>query len=332
MSESTGILGLGAYTPERVMTNDDWAELVDTTDEWILARTGIRERRFAADDQTTADLAQEAAEAALADAALDPSAIDELIVATDTPEVYTPDTASFLQQRLGLGPIPCYDLGGSGCAGFVQALDVARSRSLDGGRTVLVIGVELITRLMNWEDRDTCVLFGDGAGAAVVGAGQPIARFLAAAAGTDGSKTDILTLQTGGTRRPFSLEGAQTGEHKAFVMEGREVFREAVHHMSAVSREVVELAGLVLDDVALVIPHQANLRIIHAVGKQLDLEPERVFVNVDRFGNTGSASVAIALTQARDEGRIRPGDKVLLTAFGAGFHWAASLLEFAEAR
>lgn len=328
MSGTTGVLGVGAYTPERVMTNDDWAALVDTSDEWILARTGIRERRFAADDETTADLAQRAAEAALASAAVAPEAIDELIVATDTPEVYTPDTASFLQQRIGLGPIPCYDLGGSGCAGFVQALDVARSRSVDGGRTVLVVGVELITRLMNWQDRNTCVLFGDGAGSAVVGPGSPIATFLAAAAGTDGSKTDILTLETGGTRRPFTLEAAQAGDHVAFVMQGREVFREAVHHMSEVSRQVVEQAGITLDDVALVIPHQANLRIILAVRKNLGLNAERVFINVDRYGNTGSASVAIALTQAFEQGRIRKGDKVLLTAFGAGFHWAAMLLEF----
>lgn len=312
------------------MTNDDWAELVDTSDEWIVARTGIHERRFAADDQTTVDLAQAAAEAALADAGIDAGAIDELIVATDTPEVYTPDTASFLQQSMGLRAIPCYDLAGSGCAGFVQALDVARSRSIDGGRTILVIGVELITRLMNWEDRNTCVLFGDGAGAAVVGPGQPIARFLATAAGTDGSKADILTLQTGGTRRPFTLEAAQAGHHLEVVMHGREVFREAVHHMSEVSRQVVGEAGLTLDDVALVIPHQANLRIINAVGKRLDLPAERVFINVDRYGNTGSASVAIALAQARDDGRIRAGDKVLLTAFGAGFHWAATLLEFTD--
>ncbi len=330
MSDTTGILGLGAYTPERVMTNEDWSKLVDTSDEWILTRTGIRERRFADDDQTTVDLAQAAGEAALADAGLAPDSVDELIVATDTPEVYTPDTASFLQESMGLGPIACYDLGGSGCAGFVQALDVARSRSLDGGRTVLVIGVELITRLMNWQDRNTCVLFGDGAGSAVVGPGSPLARFLAMAAGTDGSKADILTLQTGGTRQPFNLEAAQAGLHHDVVMQGREVFREAVHHMSDVSREVVEIAGLTLDDVALVIPHQANLRIIHAVGKSLDLDAERVFINVDRYGNTGSASVAIALAQARDEGRIAPGDRVLLTAFGAGFHWAATLLEFRD--
>ena len=309
------------------MTNDDWSKLVDTSDEWILARTGIRERRFAADDQTTVDLAQAAAESALDDAGLAPESVDELIVATDTPEVYTPDTASFLQERMGLEPIPCYDLGGSGCAGFVQALDVARSRSLDGGRTVLVIGVELITRLMNWQDRNTCVLFGDGAGSAVVGPGRPLATFLAAAAGTDGSKADILTLQTGGTRRPFNLEAAQAGLHHDVVMKGREVFREAVHHMSGISREVVESAGLTLDDVALVIPHQANLRIIHAVGKSLGLDADRVFINVDRYGNTGSASVAIALAQAHHEGRVGPGDLVLLTAFGAGFHWAATLLE-----
>ncbi len=328
MTNTIGILGIGAYTPERVMTNHDWAEYVDTSDQWIVERTGIKERRFAAEDQTTVDLAEHAALAALGNAGVGPEDIDELIVASDTPEVYTPDTASFLQHRLGLRSIPCYDLGGSGCAGFVQGLDIARSRSLDGDRRVLVVGVELITRLMNWKDRNTCVLFGDGAGAALIGPGRPLAELVAVAAGTDGSKASILMLEAGGTRLPFNLESAQAGAHVNFVMKGKEVFREAVHHMADVSRQVLEQAGLTLDDVALVIPHQANLRIINAVGKKLRLEPERVFINVDKLGNTGSASVAIGLAQARDQGRIEQGDVVLLTAFGAGFHWASALLRF----
>ncbi len=323
-----GLLGLGIYLPERVMTNDEWAEHVDTSHEWIVARTGIHTRRIAADEESTADLALAAAHAALADGAFEPADIDEIVLATDTPEVFAPDTAAYVQARLGVGNIPCYDLAGSGCAGFVLALDVARSRALANGRRMLVIGVELITRLMNWNDRNTCVLFGDAAGAAVVGSGAGAVEILAATAGTDGTKSDILGLETGGTRQPVTMERVQQGLHKNLVMDGREVFRQAVHRMSAASRQVLEEAGVSMDDVALVVPHQANLRILNAVAARLGLSEERVFINVQKYGNTGSASVPVALWEAREEGRIKPGDLVLLTAFGAGFHWAAMLLRF----
>ena len=323
-----GLLGLGAYVPKRVMTNEEWSQYVDTSDEWITTRTGIKRRHVAAEDESTADLALAAAEGALADAGLTPLDIDEIIVATDTPEVYTPDTASFIQQRLGAREIPAYDLAGSGCAGFVLALDIARSRAQEAARQVLVIGVELITRLMDWKDRNTCVLFGDAAAAAVVGAGTEAIEILAATAGTDGSRSDILQLEVGGTRAPFNLERARQGLHKGLVMKGREVYKEAVSRMSAAAEKVLSQAGLELDDVALVVPHQANMRILEAVRKTLGLPSERVFVNVQEYGNTGSASVPLALWEARQQGRIRPGDVVLLTAFGAGFHWAAMLLRF----
>ncbi len=231
-----GLLGLGAYVPDRVMTNDDWAEYVDTSDEWITTRTGIKTRRVAADDETTVDLAVAAAERALEDAAMAVTEIDEIIVATDTPEVYIPDTAPFLQQRLGAREVPSFDLAGSGCAGFVLGLDVARSRALSGGKKVLVVGVELLTRLMDWSDRATCVLFGDAAGAAVVGpTGKGGGEFLSFTAGTDGAQAEILGLEAGGTRRPFTFEGAERGEHKDIVMKGREVFKEAVTRMAAAS-------------------------------------------------------------------------------------------------
>ncbi|MGD8280561.1 MAG: beta-ketoacyl-ACP synthase III [Gemmatimonadota bacterium] len=325
---SIGLLGLGAYLPERVMTNDEWAEHVDTSDEWIRSRTGIETRRVAAPDQSTADLAVAAAERALADAGLDAQDIDEIIVATDTPEVYIPDTASFVQTRLGAREVTAYDLGGSGCAGFVLGLDVARARALLGNRRVLVVGVEVLTRLMDWQDRNTCVLFGDAAGAAVVGEGEGAAEILAATAGTDGSRSDILTLEVGGTRAPVNEERVRAREHKNIVMSGREVFREAVARMTAASKEVVEQAGVCMSDVSLVVPHQANKRILDAVGSRLDLPPEKLYANVQKYGNTGSASVPVALTEARDEGRIAAGDLVLLTAFGAGFHWAAALVRF----
>lgn len=325
---SVGLLGLGSYLPERVMTNDEWAKHVDTSDEWITSRTGIKERRVAAPDESTADLAVAAAQRALADAGLDAQDIDEIIVATDTPEVYIPDTASFVQTRLGAREVTAYDLGGSGCAGFVLGLDIARARALLGNRQVLVIGVEVLTRLMDWQDRNTCVLFGDAAGAAVVGEGERAAEILAATAGTDGSRSDILTLEVGGTRTPVTEERVRARQHKNIVMSGREVFREAVGRMTAAARDVLDQAGVCLSDVSLVVPHQANKRILDAVANRLELPAEKVFANVQRYGNTGSASVPVALTEAREQGRVGPGDLVLLTAFGAGFHWAAALLRF----
>ncbi|MCP3963694.1 MAG: ketoacyl-ACP synthase III [bacterium] len=309
------------------MTNAEWSRLVDTSDEWIVARTGIHRRRFAAEDENTADLAVHAARAALDDAGLEPEALDEIIVATDTPEVYSPDTASFVQHRLGARQIPTYDLGGSGCAGFLQAVDVARSRAREADRHILVIGVEVLSRLMNLTDRSTCVLFGDGAGAVIVGPGDHAAEILASVTGTDGSRTDILGIEAGGTRTPFSAENSPDGRMDV-TMHGQTVFKQAVRHMSAASLKALERAGLSRDDVDLVVPHQANLRIINAVGKALRVPLEKVFVNVQEYGNTGSASVPLALAQAHEQGRIQDGDVVLLTSFGAGFHWGSVVVRF----
>ncbi|GIU91148.1 MAG: 3-oxoacyl-[acyl-carrier-protein] synthase 3 [Acidimicrobiia bacterium] len=320
------VLGFGGYVPEKVMSNEDWARLVDTSDEWITQRTGIKRRRFAADHEATADLAEAACREALEDAGLEPEDVDELVVATDTPEVYTPDTAAFLQHRMGMREIPAYDLGGSGCAGFVQALDVARARIAYRPRRVLVVGVELISRLISWEDRSTCVLFGDGAGAVLLGPEGGRARILEVVTGTDGSKADILGLLTGGTRRPFTLEAARRGDHRHLTMDGGEVFREAVRRMSSAVEELLGSIGRSIGDVALVIPHQANARIIDVVGRKLGTG--RVYVNLTEYGNTGSASVPLALWEAQATGRIRPGDLVVLTAFGAGFHWGAAALPF----
>ncbi len=325
---SVGISGFGGYVPERVMTNDDWTRYVDTSDEWIVERTGIHRRRFAADDESTADMAASAAESALADRGISAEEVDEIIVATDTPEVYTPDTASFVQRRIGAREIPCYDLGGSGCAGFLQAVDIARSRVMTGTRRVLVLGVELISRLVSWKIRETCVLFGDAAAGVIVERGPQVADVLGARSGTDGSQWRILTLQVGGSRKPFNLDRAQKEEHLKLDMDGPALFRHAVHRMSKVSREVLDAVGVTLDDVAMVIPHQANLRIIQAVARNLRAPMERVYTNLQEYGNTGSASVPLALWEARRNGRISPGDLVLLTSFGAGFHWAAVLLRF----
>jgi 3-oxoacyl-[acyl-carrier-protein] synthase-3 len=322
------LLGIGAYLPERVMSNDEWSQYVETTDEWITTRTGIKRRRIAAPGESTADMAVAAARSALDDAVLSAQEIDEIIVATDTPEVYTPDTACFVQHRLGAREIPAYELRGSGCAGFLQALDLARSRVHFGVGRILVVGVELFTRVISWRERDTCVLFGDAAAAVVVGVGSSGGEIISAVAGTDGSQSGILMLEVGGTRRPFSMEAALQGSHQHVEMDGQEVFKAAVRRMSEAARKVLAQADRTMEDVSLVIPHQANLRIIQGVSKRLDLPLEKFFINVQEYGNTGSASVPLALWEADKRGRIRPGDLVLLTAFGTGFHWSAVLLQF----
>lgn len=323
----TGILGMGVFLPERVMTNEEWAEHVDTSDEWITTRTGIKTRRIVSQDESTADLATAAAEDALKDAGLTPDDVGEIIVATDTPETYSPDTASFVQERLGAGPVPAYDLGGSGCAGWVMGMDIARSRAVDD-KKVLVIGVEVITKLMDWTQRETAVLFGDAAAASIIGSGPEAAEILAVTAGTDGTQTDILGMPLGGAREFFNASHLETNAHRRIVMNGREVFKNAVRRMSDASKEVMAQVGITTDDVSLVIPHQANLRIIDAVQKALDLPDEKLYVNVQDYGNTGSASVPLALWEARQKGLINEGDLVVLAAFGAGFHWAAAVVRF----
>lgn len=323
-----GILGFGAYVPDRIMKNDEWSRYVKTSDDWIKARTGISERRIAAKDEHTTDLALIAAQIALQDAGISALQIDEIIVATDTPELTVPDTASLLQDRLNAREVTAYDLSGSGCAGFVLGLDIALARAQQAPRTVLLVGVEILTRLMDWHDRNTCVLFGDAAGAAIVGQRESVVEIVATTAGTDGSKASILTLEAGGTRVPFSSEVLAAGLHRKIEMNGREVFRQAVSRMSAAANTVLEKAGVRLEEVDLVIPHQANQRIISAVSKTLGIAPEKVFTNVRNYGNTGSASVPLALWDARNQGLIQQGDLVLLTAFGAGFHWSAALLQF----
>jgi len=324
----THFQGFGGYVPERVVTNDDWATWLDTSDEWITQRTGIKRRRFAAEDETTLTLAAAAASVALEDAGMAPEDIDEIVVATDTPEMMTPDTAALVQDRLGCRNVPTYDLGGSGCAGFIQAIDVARSRIAFSPMTVLVIGVEVITRLISHEDRATAVLFGDGAGAVVMGPAPGRAEVLEVVAGTDGANAEILTLAAGGTRNPFNRTSLDSGDYNRLVMDGRKIFTEAVRRMSDAAVEVVGRLGRPLSDVALVIPHQANLRIIEAVRKKLGLEEDRVFVNIQEYGNIGSATVPFAMWEAVRDGRIVEGDLVVLTAFGAGFHWAAAAVQF----
>ena len=326
--QSVGIVSMGAKLPDRVFENEEWSQYVDTSDDWIRSRTGIERRRFAADADTTATLAAHAAQQALDRADLDARDIDEIIVATDTPEVYFPDTSCFVQQILRTREIPSFTLGGSGCAGFVQALDIAACRLRIKHSRILVIGVEILSRIVNWHDRNLCVLFGDAAAATILEQGAGKAEFLGGVSGTDSSQTEILKLEVGGTRTPFTIERAQAGEHLDLVMNGREVFKQAVRRMSQACDEVLDLAGRRLDEVDLVIPHQANLRIIKAVARNLEVPMDKVFTNLQNYGNTGSASVPLALWEAQEKGTIAEGDLVLLTAFGAGFHWSAALLQF----
>ena len=322
------IMGFGGYVPERVVTNDDWAEMVDTSAEWIIQRTGIERRRFAADDETTLTLAAKAAEAAIEDAGLTVADIDEIIVATDTPEMMTPDTAALVQHHLNFRNVPTYDLAGSGCAGFVQALDVAKSRIATAPKRILVIGVELISRMISMKDRTTAILFGDGAGAVILGPEKAKAEVLDVVSGTDGGYAEILTLAAGGTRNPFNEASLLSGDYNRLIMDGRRVFIEAVRRMSEAANEVLDRIGRAKEDIALVIPHQANLRIIDAVRKKLGLDEDKVYVNVHEYGNTGSATVPFAMFEAVNDRTIGEGDLVVLTAFGAGFHWAAAAIQF----
>jgi 3-oxoacyl-[acyl-carrier-protein] synthase-3 len=328
VSNGAGIVALGAYTPKRVFANEEWSRYVDTSDEWIRTRTGIERRRVAAEDETTATLAIEAARQAIERAGLAPTDIDEIVVATDTQEIIFPDTACFVQHAIGAREVPAYTLGGSGCAGFIQALDLASSRVRDGGKRILVIGVEVLTKIMDWSDRNTCVLFGDAAAAAIVSADSPKAVLLGVACGTDGSQIDILKLEVGGIRSPVTPERLERREHHNIVMHGREVFRHAVGRMTQACEEVLGKLGMTADDVDLVVPHQANLRIIRGVAKSLEVSMDKVYTNVHEYGNTGSASVPLALYEAEQQGRVGPGSVVLLTAFGAGFHWAAAALRY----
>jgi 3-oxoacyl-[acyl-carrier-protein] synthase-3 len=324
---SVGIAGVGICVPDRVLTNRDLESMVDTSDEWIRERTGIRERRIAAPDQSTSDLAVVAARRALADAGVTPGEVDLIIVATVTPDMVFPSTASLVQERLGCGPVGAFDLS-AGCTGFLYGL-VAGAQFIAAGtyRTVLVIGAETLSKIINWEDRSTCVLFGDGAGAVVLRPAPAGWGLLAACLGSDGAGGDLLKIPAGGSRLPAS---ALTVEKKLHYihMNGREVFRFAVRILSEAASEVIRAAGLKQDQIDLFIPHQANIRIIKAAVKRLELPMDRVVVNVDRYGNTSSASVPLALDEAARSGRLADGDRVVMVAFGAGLSWAAAAVRW----
>lgn len=322
------ITGWGMAVPEKVLTNDALAKAVDTSDEWIVTMTGIRERRVAVGErESTANLALRAAREALLVANVPASQLDLVIVATATPEHIFPSTASLVQDALGASAAGAFDLS-AGCSGFIYGLSMAASAVRSGtADTVLVIGAETLSRITDWTDRNTCVLFGDGAGAVVVSVAGERCGVLATELGSDGSGGQLLILPAGGSHIPTSHESVDTGGH--FIkMNGREVFRFATTVIPKATETVLRKAGWQLADLALIVPHQANIRIIESAAKRLNMPLERFFVNLARYGNTSAASIPIALHEAIAAGRIKPGDKLVLVGFGAGLTWAAAALEW----
>ncbi|MHB1134833.1 MAG: beta-ketoacyl-ACP synthase III [Chloroflexota bacterium] len=321
------IIGWGKYVPHKVLTNCELARTVDTSDEWIRSRTGILERRIADPKESTSTLAMRAAQAAIEMADFSPRHIDLVIVATLTPDYPFPSVACQVQDALGIPNAAAFDLS-AGCTGFIYALGVA-SRLISTGayKTALVIGAETLSRIVDWEDRNTCVLFGDGAGAVLLQATEGPTGLLDCILGSDGSGSDLLYVPAGGCRKPSCADTVQARQH--FVkMNGPEVYRFAVDAMVRASRELIERTGIAMDDVELVIPHQANARIIAAATKALKLPPERVYTNLARYGNTSGASIPLALCEAVEEGRVKERDHVLLVGFGAGLTWGAALVQW----
>lgn len=333
MSESPSaievcVAGTGSYVPERVLTNAELSEMVDTSDEWILTRTGIRERRIAAEGEFTSHLATQAARRALEQAGLEATEIELIIVATITPDTPTPATACYVQQSLGAIHAVAFDISAA-CAGFLYAMKLAKRLISDGAfKNALIIGAEKLSSVTNWEDRSTCVLFGDGAGAAVLRRAHPgEGAIVATEMGTDGSLTHLLKIPGGGTACPITPENIAS--HPATLhMQGKEVFKIAVNRMKEAAEKVIERAGWKAEDIACVIPHQANRRIIDAIADRLAVPNERVFVNLDKYGNTSAAAIAIALDEANRTGAFKRGDSIVLVAFGAGLTWAAAAIRW----
>lgn len=329
----TYINGLGAYAPEKIIDNAWLEKIVDTSDEWIVSRTGIKERHMAAPDEMTSDLALKATLAALKDSQRNANQITHIILTTCNPDSLCPSTACVLAGKLGLGNnIMAVDVNAA-CSGFITGLQLANCiANTDENALVLLVAAEIMTSKCDWTDRSTCVLFGDGAGAVLISKNLPAspkgfsARIKDIMINCDGSLADLLTVYAGGTKLPYKV-GDTVGTEYFVCMEGREIFKHAVRNMVKISTEVLERTKLTVADLSLVIPHQANQRIIEAVGQRLEVPAAKLFSNVEHYGNTSSASVPIALFDARRENLLAPGGRVLITAFGGGLTWSASLLE-----
>jgi 3-oxoacyl-[acyl-carrier-protein] synthase-3 len=321
------ILGTGSELPRKIVTNQDIEKIVDTSDEWITVRTGIKERRVLEEGKGNADMAYHAATRALEAAGLAAKDLDAIIMGTVTPDYPFPSSACVLEDMLGARHAFSFDVNAA-CSGFLNALSVADS-FVRGGRieNALVVGSDALSRLLNWQDRTTCILFGDGAGAVVLGASENGAGILSAKLRTDGSYVKTLYVPAGGSLKPAKPETVKNNEH-TIAMNGKEVFKVAVRSMEEISREALEEAGVGINQVSLVIPHQANRRIIVALADRLGLPMDKVMINVEKYGNTSAASIPVALDEAKRQGRIQKGDIVLLNAFGAGFAWGAAVIKF----
>jgi 3-oxoacyl-[acyl-carrier-protein] synthase-3 len=321
------ITGVGSYVPAKILTNADLAKMVNTSDEWITSRTGIKERRLAAQNEFTSDLATHAATRALRQAGVAAELIDLIIVATVTPDMPFPSTACLVQQKIGAHRAAAFDLEAA-CSGFIYGLEIAQqfimSQTYD---TVLVIGAEKLSSIVDWEDRNTCVLFGDGAGAALLQNRPNAHGLLTAVMGADGRKADLLFMPGGGSRCPATADSVASRLHY-LRMEGKETFKSAVQAMQTAAEEAMRRCEIDVSRIKCIIPHQANRRIIDAVGERLGAKPEQLFVNLHKYGNTSAASVAIALDEAVRSGRVQRGDLILLIVFGAGLTWGAAVIEW----
>jgi 3-oxoacyl-[acyl-carrier-protein] synthase-3 len=324
---TVSIVGTGSYMPEKRLTNADLTAIVDTTDEWITTRTGIKERRIAAKDEQTSDMASKAALKALEQAGVAPIDVDMILVATATPDMLFPATACFVQKKIGATNAACLDIAAA-CAGFLFGIEIAQQFiTSHTHNTVLVIGAEKLSSITNWTDRNTCVLFGDGAGAAVLQHRGRAHGVISTHIGSDGAFTDILFMPGGGSRCPITKDNADMNL-ATIHMTGKDVYKQAVISMLSASKIALEKAGLTTDDIACVIPHQANLRIIEAIADRLKIPLDRFYVNLDKYGNTSAAAVAMALDEANRTGRIKRGDYVLMVVFGGGLTWASTVVEW----
>lgn len=321
------IAGTGSYVPERVLTNADLERLVETSNEWIVSRTGIEERRIAADGENTSDLATHAARKAMEQAGVSAEEIDVIIVATVTPDTFFPATACWVQKKLGAKNAACFDLSAA-CSGFLYAIEVAQQFICNNTyETILVIGADKLSSCVDWTDRNTCVLFGDGAGAAILQHRDGTHGILSTHLGSDGSFSDILIMPGGGSALPVTRENIDQ-RHNTIKMNGRETYKQAVTAMWCAAETALSEAGVKIADIACVIPHQANVRIIEAIADRMELPLDRFYINLNRYGNTSAAAVAIALDEANRAGRIKEGDFVLLVVFGGGLTWASSVIQW----
>jgi 3-oxoacyl-[acyl-carrier-protein] synthase-3 len=324
---TVSIIATGSYVPERILTNQDLERIVDTTDAWIRTRTGISERRIAAADEATSDMATKAAIAAMEQADIEAKEIDLIIVATVTPDMFFPATACWVQKKIGAVRAACFDISAA-CSGFLYAMEIAQQFiSTHVYNTVLIVGADKLSSIVNWSDRNTCVLFGDGAGAAILRNRGASHGVVATHMGSDGEFAEILFMPGGGSRCPITIEniGQQLNTIK---MQGKETYKQAVTAMSDAADRALESAGLKYDEIACVIPHQANMRIIEAIAHRMRLPIEKFYVNLEKYGNTSAAAVAIALDEAHRAGRFKVGDYILLVVFGGGLTWASSVIQW----